>query len=58
MARLAGVDLPREKKVEIGAVWSGSDPQDPTQEKMQAGRMFVTVPKKRLPLAVAAPGLR
>jgi len=46
-----------EKKVEIGAVWSGSDPEDPTKERLQAGRMFVGLPKKRLPLAVAAPGL-
>ncbi len=38
--------------VEIGAVWSMPD------EKLQGGRLMLDVPKTRLPLAAAAPGLQ
>jgi len=38
--------------VEIGAVWSMPD------EKLQGGRLVLDVPKTRLPLAAAAPGLQ
>ncbi len=39
-------------KVEIGAVWSMPD------EKLQGGRFVLDVPRARVPLAVAAPGLQ
>jgi penicillin-binding protein 2 len=39
-------------KVEIGAVWSMPD------EKLQGGRLVLDVPRARVPLAVAAPGLQ
>ena len=42
----------REKNVEIGAVWSMPD------EKLQGGRFVLDVPRARVPLAVAAPGLQ
>jgi penicillin-binding protein 2 len=46
-----------EKKVEIGAVWTGTNPDDSGQQKLQAGHFVLDVPKRQLPLAVAAPGL-
>jgi penicillin-binding protein 2 len=43
------------KKIEIGAVWSTAGPQG--HDDFQAGHFSVDLPKRRLPLAVAAPGL-
>ena len=43
-----------KKTVEIGAVWSGADG---TQDDMHTGRFRLSLPKKSLPLATAAPGL-
>jgi len=43
-------------KAEIGALWTSPDEHgDP--DRLQGGRFLVTLPKKPLPLAVAAPGL-
>src|SRR5437762_5137369 len=43
-------------KAEIGALWTSPDEHgDP--DRLQGGRFSVTLPKKPLPLAVAAPGL-
>jgi penicillin-binding protein 2 len=46
------------KKVEIGAVWNSASPDGTEQDALHGGRFLVDVPKKRLPLAVAAPGVR
>jgi penicillin-binding protein 2 len=51
--KVAGAD----KKVEIGSLWSGSDPENPEHERLQGGRFLLNVTKRGLPLAVAAPGL-
>jgi penicillin-binding protein 2 len=52
--KLAGTD----KKVEVGAVWTNADPDNPTEEKLQAGRFVLNVRKRLLPLAMGAPGLQ
>ncbi len=52
--KLAGAD----KKVEIGAVWTTPDADNPEGEKLQGGRFVLSVPKRLPPLATAAPGLR
>jgi len=44
-------------KAEIGALWSSPD-ADGDSEKLHAGRVVVNLPKKQLPLALAAPGMR
>jgi penicillin-binding protein 2 len=46
------------KKVEIGAVWNSASPDGSEQDTLHGGRFLVAVPKKRLPIAVAAPGLQ
>jgi penicillin-binding protein 2 len=47
------------KKVEIGAVWNSAGPDGITeQDALHGGRFVVDVPRKRLPLAVAAPGVQ
>jgi penicillin-binding protein 2 len=46
------------KKVEIGAVWNSSSPDGAEQDTLHGGRFVVDVPKKRLPLALAAPGMQ
>jgi penicillin-binding protein 2 len=43
-------------KVEIGAVWSRTDP-DGASDGLGAGHFYLPVPKARLPLATAAPGV-
>ena len=48
----SGSPQSRDKNVEIGAVWSLPD------EKLQGGRFVLDVPRARVPLAVAAPGLQ
>jgi penicillin-binding protein 2 len=46
-------------KTEIGALWTApTDDPDGSGEKLQGGRFVVNLPKKPLPLAMAAPGLR
>ena len=45
------------KQVEIGAVWTGSDPENPAQEKLHGGHFRLDLTKRPLPLATAAPGL-
>ncbi len=50
-------------KVEIGAVWSDSDGANEdgatsSESHLRAGRFLIDVARKRVPLAVAAPGLR
>src|SRR6266852_6188880 len=52
--KLAGAD----KKVEIGALWTSPNVENPAQEKLQGGRFVLSVPKKLPPLATAAPGMR
>jgi penicillin-binding protein 2 len=42
-------------KVEVGAVWNGDDADD---DAIRGGHFELQVPKKRLPLAAAAPGLQ
>ena len=46
------------KKVEIGAVWNSSSPDGADQDTLHGGRFLVDVPKKRVPLAAAAPGVQ
>ncbi len=46
-----------EKNVEIGAVWSGVDPENPAQQSLGGGRFSVKLSNRPVPLAVAAPGL-
>jgi len=45
------------KKVEIGAVWNSASPDGSEQDTLHGGRFLVDVPKKRVPLAAAAPGV-
>ncbi len=45
-------------KVEIGAVWNSVSPDGTEQDTMHGGRFLVDVPKRRAPLAVAAPGVQ
>ena len=52
--KLAGAD----KKVEVGALWTSPNPENPQEEKLQGGRFVLNVPKKLPPLATAAPGLQ
>jgi len=47
-----------QKKVEIGAVWNSASPDDSEQDMLHGGRFVIDVPKKRAPLAVAAPGVQ
>ena len=46
------------KKVEVGAVWSNTDPDDPDQQTMQGGRYWLKLDPKAAPLALAAPGMQ
>jgi penicillin-binding protein 2 len=48
----------KSDKVEIGAVWSAPDEHDDTKDVLHGGRFLIDVPKKRIPLAAAAPGLK
>ena len=52
--KLAGAD----KTVEIGALWTSLNAENPAEEKLQAGRFVLNVSKKLPPLATAAPGLQ
>jgi hypothetical protein len=45
------------KKVEIGAVWNSGSPDGTERDVLHGGRFLVDVPKQRLPLAAAAPGV-
>jgi hypothetical protein len=45
-------------KVEIGAVWNSTSPDGTDQDTLHGGRFLVDVSRKRLPLAVAAPGVQ
>jgi penicillin-binding protein 2 len=44
-------------KVEIGAVWGEPGVGEDGDSQLRTGRFFVDVARKRVPLAVAAPGL-
>jgi penicillin-binding protein 2 len=44
-------------KTEIGALWSSPD-ENGDGQKLEAGHLAVALPKKALPLAVAAPGIQ
>ncbi len=46
------------KKVEIGAVWNSVSPDDSEHDILRGGRFVMDVPKTRIPLAVAAPGVQ
>jgi penicillin-binding protein 2 len=46
------------RKVEIGGVWTGADPDNPAQESLRGGRFWVNSANRPVPLAAAAPGLR
>src|SRR5271169_5621735 len=46
------------KKVEIGAVWNSASPDGSEQDTLHGGRFVVDVPKTRLSLAAAAPGVQ
>jgi penicillin-binding protein 2 len=46
------------KKVEIGAVWNSASPDDSEHDTLHGGRFVIDVPKTRLSLAAAAPGVR
>ena len=45
-----------EAKVEMGAVWNEPDP-DGKSEEFGAGHFYLKIPRTRLPLATAAPGV-
>jgi penicillin-binding protein 2 len=48
-----------DDKTEIGALWTApNDDPDGDGQKLQGGRFVVNLPKKPLPLARAAPGIR
>ena len=44
-------------KVEVGAVWNSAAPDNSSEEELHAGRFVVDIPRKRLPLPTAAPGV-
>jgi len=44
-------------KTDIGAIWTSPD-EHGDGEKLETGHLTVALPKKTLPLAMAAPGLR
>jgi penicillin-binding protein 2 len=44
-------------KVEIGAVWNSDSPDESEQDQLHGGRFVLNVPRERLPLAAAAPGV-
>ena len=44
-------------KVEIGALWNSTAPDGSDTDALHGGRFVVDLPKARLPLAVAAPGV-
>ena len=46
------------KKVEIGAVWNSASPDGTEQDRLHGGRFVIDVPKTRLSLAAAAPGVQ
>jgi penicillin-binding protein 2 len=46
-----------DKKVEIGAVWNSTSADGSDDDALHGGRFFIDLPTKRLPLAVAAPGV-
>jgi len=48
---------PPKPNPEIGALWTAPD-GDGDSDKLHGGRYTVELPKKPLPLAMAAPGLR
>lgn len=50
------VEKPTGGKAEIGALWSTPSPEGSHQE-LHGGRFSVNLPRKRAPLAAAAPGL-
>jgi penicillin-binding protein 2 len=45
-------------KVEIGAVWNAPDEDGSDPDSLHGGRFVIDVHKRRLPLAVAAPGVQ
>jgi len=45
------------RKVEVGAVWNGVDPDGSNDDTLQGGKFTLEVTGKRLPLAAAAPGI-
>ncbi len=46
------------KKVEIGAVWNSVSPDGSEHDILRGGRFVMDIPKTRIPLAVAAPGVQ
>jgi penicillin-binding protein 2 len=52
--KVAGAD----KKVEVGALWTSPNDENPAEEKLQGGRFVLSVSKKLPPLATAAPGMQ
>ncbi|PYX98421.1 MAG: penicillin-binding protein 2, partial [Acidobacteria bacterium] len=52
-SKMAGQKSP----VEIGAVWNAPDEKNDGKETLHAGRFALDVPRKRVPLATAAPGI-
>lgn len=49
---------PGKNKVEIGGVWTDPADGDGDEDHLQSGRFLVDVSRKKVPLAVAAPGMR
>ncbi|MFY9559773.1 MAG: penicillin-binding protein 2 [Terriglobales bacterium] len=49
---------PGTKKVEIGGLWTDAGDGDEGEDHLHGGRFVMDVSRKRVPLAVAAPGLR
>jgi penicillin-binding protein 2 len=49
---------PGTKKVEIGSLWTGPGDGDDGEDHLHSGRFVMDVSQKRVPLAIAAPGLR
>ena len=47
-----------KNKVEIGGIWTEPGAEDGHPDHLQSGRFVVELARKRMPLAVAAPGLR
>jgi penicillin-binding protein 2 len=49
---------PGTKNVEIGGVWTDPGNADQSGDHLDGGRFLIDVSRKKVPLAVAAPGLR
>ena len=51
------VEKPKSGTVDIGGLWTEPDSDGDSKEKLSGGRFVLDLPRKPLPLAMAAPGM-